>query len=170
VTLSRKGQTLNMPHPGKLRKLLNFRSRRAALAFCVLASCLALVVSLVLQWVVYDDWLHETGPLHVIGSVLAAVVTFTLIYERQRRVREQNEQMIRQFHTIAYMNDRIRNALQAIECSTYVSNPDATAQVRSSVENIEAVLRDVIADFRRPSAHQAPGIKSAAQRAGRRAG
>jgi integrase len=35
-------------------------------------SCLVLGSSLLLQWLVYDDWLHETGPVHIFGSALAA--------------------------------------------------------------------------------------------------
>jgi hypothetical protein len=44
------------------------------------------------------------------------------------------------------MNDRIRNALQAIECLTYLSQPQATEAVRQSVEVIDDVLREVLAD------------------------
>ena len=44
------------------------------------------------------------------------------------------------------MNDRIRNALQAIECLTYVAQPEATDSVRQSVNVIDSVLREVLAD------------------------
>lgn len=135
-----------------LARLVEFRSKTASIVFCILVSCLVLGCSLVLQWLVYDDWLHETGPIHIFGSGLAAALTFTLVYERQKRIRERDERMQRHFQAIADMNDRIRNALQAIECSTYVSNPRATEPVRASVDAIEAVLRQALATFPRPSA------------------
>jgi hypothetical protein len=54
--------------------------------------------------------------------------------------------MIRRFETISQMNDRIRNALQAIECVTYVSHPNATDTVTQEVDAIDRVLREVLAD------------------------
>ncbi len=52
--------------------------------------------------------------------------------------------MLRRFERIAEMNDRIRNALQVIECVTYASNPQATAPVRDAVDVIEGVLHEVL--------------------------
>ncbi|HWC20092.1 MAG TPA: hypothetical protein VG498_23965, partial [Terriglobales bacterium] len=40
----------------------------------VAASCGVLVVSLILQWLVYDDWLRQTGPLHLVGTSIAAAL------------------------------------------------------------------------------------------------
>jgi hypothetical protein len=53
-------------------------SRIAALS--IGASCGVLIVSLVVQWVVYDDWLHQTGPLHLIGTSIAAGLTFIYVF------------------------------------------------------------------------------------------
>jgi hypothetical protein len=52
--------------------------------------------------------------------------------------------MLRRFETIGQMNDRIRNALQAIECATYATNPQATEPVRNAVDVIEGVLQEVL--------------------------
>jgi hypothetical protein len=51
--------------------------------------------------------------------------------------------MLLRFETIARMNDRVRNALQTIECVTYLSDPEATQPVREAVEVIDDVLQDV---------------------------
>ncbi|MGC2695118.1 MAG: hypothetical protein WA738_04940, partial [Candidatus Angelobacter sp.] len=44
------------------------------------------------------------------------------------------------------MNDRIRNALQAIECLNYVAQPEATESVRQSVNVIDSVLREMLSE------------------------
>ena len=55
--------------------------------------------------------------------------------------------MVRRMEMILHMNDRIRNALQAIECLTYVAQPEATEAVRQSVNVIDSVLREVERPF-----------------------
>jgi hypothetical protein len=116
------------------------------LLFCFIASFFVLIVSLSLQWLVYRDWLREGGPLRLVGSVLAALLTFAWILRWQLSVRNRHREMVRRFETIARMNDRIRNALQVIECATYASSPNATEPVRSAVDTIDGVLREVLAD------------------------
>ncbi|HWC20091.1 MAG TPA: hypothetical protein VG498_23960 [Terriglobales bacterium] len=44
------------------------------------------------------------------------------------------------------MNDRIRNALQAIECITYAADPSAAKSLREAVEVIDGVLREFVSD------------------------
>jgi hypothetical protein len=51
--------------------------------------------------------------------------------------------MLRRFETIARANDRVRNALQTIECVTYLSRPEETQQVRDAVKVVDDVLQDV---------------------------
>jgi hypothetical protein len=114
--------------------------------FSLIASCSVLVCSLLIQWFVYYDWLHETGPFRIIGTCLAAFLTFGFVYRWQMEVRERQLQMLRRFETIARMNDRVRNALQTIECVTYLSRPEATESVREAVDAIDGVLREVLAD------------------------
>jgi hypothetical protein len=114
--------------------------------FSFLASFCVLGAALLVQWLVYDDWLHETGPVRIVGSSIATVLTFVFVLRWQFAVREKERETIRRFELISRMNDRIRNALQAIECLTYLSQPQATEAVRQSVEVIDDVLREVLAD------------------------
>lgn len=108
----------------------------------LIASCLVFAFSIALQWVVYDDWLHRTGPMRFIGTTLAAALTFMVILQWQLARRQKEKELLHRFHTISQMNDRIRNALQVIECTVYVSQPQATAPIRQAVEIIDAALRD----------------------------
>ncbi len=88
---------------------------------------------------------HRTG-LHFVGSVLAGVLTCVFALRWQFSVRERGVEMLRRFETIGQMNDRIRNALQAIECATYATNPQATEPVRNAVDVIEGVLQEVLVE------------------------
>jgi hypothetical protein len=112
----------------------------------VAASCFVLLVSLLIQWLVYDDWLRRTGPLRIVGTSIAAVITLMFMLRWQYSIRKQQREMIRRFELISRMNDRIRNALQAIACVTYVSQPEATETVRREVNAIDGVLREVLSD------------------------
>jgi|SRR5579872_220967 hypothetical protein len=112
----------------------------------LLASSCVLAASLFIQWFVYDDWLHQTGPLRIVGTSIAAAVTFAFVLRWQYAVREKQREMVRRFEMISRMNDRIRNALQAIECLTYLSQPEATEPVRQAVDTIDGVLREVLAN------------------------
>ncbi len=114
--------------------------------YAFLASSFVLFVSLIIQWVVYDDWLRRTGPLHLVGTSIAALVTLIFAVRWQNSVNHREQELVRQFEIILQMNDRIRNALQAIECVTYLADPQATESVRQSVNNIDAVLREVLED------------------------
>ena len=121
-------------------------SRMRIFFISLFASFLVLVVSLVIQWLVYDDWLRHTGPLRIVGTAIAAMITLAFMLRWQYSIREQQRNMIRRFELISHMNDRIRNALQAIECVTYVAQPEATAVVRQEVNAIDKVLRDVLSE------------------------
>jgi hypothetical protein len=102
--------------------------------------------SLLAQWLIYDDWLHWTGPLRIVGTCIATALTFLFALRWQLSIRERQLEMVRRMEMILRMNDRIRNALQAIECLTYVAQPEATESVRQSVNVIDSVLREVLAD------------------------
>lgn len=115
-------------------------------ALSIVASCLVFAISLAMQWIVYDDLLHRSGPLRFVGTTLLALLTFTVILNLQMgRVRKQKE-LLQRFQTISEMNDRIRNALQVIECTVYVSQPKATAPIRQAVDAIDAALRQACSD------------------------
>ncbi len=125
--------------------IIRLSSNRKFLVYSLLASSFVLIVSLVLQWVVYDDWMHQTGPLRIIGTGIAALITFVFVLAWQRGVERREREIIQRMEMILEMNDKIRNALQAIECLTYLAQPEATTAVRESVNNIDAVLRQVLA-------------------------
>jgi hypothetical protein len=114
--------------------------------YAFLASSFVLFVSFAIQWIVYDDWLRQTGPFHLVGTTIAALVTFIFALRWQNAVNQREQELVRHFEMILQMNDRIRNSLQAIECVTYLSDPKATESVRQSVNNIDAVLRAVLED------------------------
>ena len=121
------------------------------------ASLAVLTASLLAQWLIYDDWLHQTGPLRIVGTCIATAVTFVFALRWQLAIRERQLEMVRRMEMILRMNDRIRNALQAIECLTYVAQPEATESVRQSVDVIDSVLREVLADSGQP--HEATRAK-----------
>lgn len=111
----------------------------------LVASCVVFAFSLALQWVVYDDWLHRTGRMRFVGTTLAAVLTFMVILQWQVARKHKEKELMQRFRTISQMNDRIRNALQVIECTVYVSQPQATAPIRQAVEVIDEALREAYA-------------------------
>lgn len=123
-----------------------------------LAGFSILALAIFLQWLIYDDWLHDRGPLRLVGSLLAGILMFASAWRWQVHVRQRKLEMLRRFETIQWMTDRIRNALQAIECITYVADPKATDSVRNSVEVIEEVLHEVLAEHgESPSLHMVRG-------------
>ena len=130
------------------------------LFFSTVSGFVALAVVLWLQWLIYNDWLHRGGPLRIVGSVLAGVLTFVFVSHWQSAIRERKIEMLRRFETIQQMNDRIRNALQVIECATYATNPRATEPVRNAVDIIAEVLQEVLVEAH--PAFPAASAKSAA--------
>jgi hypothetical protein len=102
------------------------------------------VIALGLQWLVYDDWMHNSAPLHLVGSAFTFFLTFVFVYRWQLAARRRKLETLRRFETIRWMNDRIRNSLQAIECIVYATNPHVTDPVKDSVDTIERVLEEVL--------------------------
>jgi hypothetical protein len=103
------------------------------------------LVAIFLQWLVYDDLMHRNGPLRLVGSLLASALTFAFAYRWKLRTRRQKIEMLQRFEKIKWMNDRIRNSLQAIECIAFCFNPHVTDPVRDAVDQIEDILQEVIA-------------------------
>lgn len=128
--------------------------------YSFLASCSVSIGSFVLQWIIYDDWLHETGPLRFVGTAVAAVITFFFVWRWQEGIRRRTADTQRRLLIIADMNDRIRNALQAIECITYAKDEAATQAVRDSVERIDMALRGMVAEVNGHGPSQSPVTKA----------
>lgn len=110
-----------------------------------LAGFSVFAIAIFFQWLIYDDWLHDRGPLRIVGSFLAGVLMFAFVWRWQFVIRRRKIEMLRRLETIQWMTDRIRNSLQAIECLTYAANPSATEPVRNAVDIIEGVLDEVLA-------------------------
>lgn len=127
-------------------------STARVVVYSLLASFSVLAVSFALQRLVYHDWLHYTGQIHVVGTTIAAIITFAFVLSWHLGVRRAQIEARRRFELIAQMADRIRNAVQAIECLTYASDPDSTKAVRDAVQVIDAALRGVVAESR-PAQH-----------------
>lgn len=134
-------------------------SKGKIVLFSVLLAIPVLTASLLMQWIIYDDWLHRNG-LRIVGTCIAALVTFIFAMRWQIAVRERQLEMVRRLEMILGMNDRIRNALQAIECLTYVAQPEATEAVRQSVNVIDSVLREVLAESGHPQETGQPAAVS----------
>jgi len=112
----------------------------------ILAGIFVFAVAIFIQWLIYNDWLHDHGPVRVVGSSLAGALTFIGTWRWQMIVRRRKLEMLHRLETIKWMTDRIRNSLQAIECITYAASPEATEPVRDAVDVIERVLNDVLAE------------------------
>ena len=115
--------------------------------------------ALALQWLVYDDWMHRGGPLRLVGSAIAFLLTFAFAYRWQLAARRRKLETLRRFETIRWMNDRIRNSLQAIECLVYATNPHVTDPVKDAVDTIESVLDEVLSHAHPESHHEARGLQ-----------
>jgi len=113
--------------------------------FAFVTSLFVFIAALVLQWIVYDDWLHQRG-LRILGTSIAAIIAFFFVLRWQLEEVAKQQAMLRRFARIHEMNDKIRNALQIIECTTYVSQPDATAHIHEAVNAIDIALRQISTD------------------------
>lgn len=115
-----------------------------AIWFSSIAAGIAVfALAIFLQWLIYDDWMHR-GGLRIVGSAVAAVLACIVAHRWQIAIRIRKVEMLHRFETIKWMNDRIRNALQAIECVTYAADPTATESVKGAVDVIEGVLNEVL--------------------------
>lgn len=121
-------------------------SQATILLKSLIAGGAVLTATLLIQWLVYDDWMHWKGPLRVVGSILAGFLTFLWCSHWQVVRRRRQIEMLQRLQTIAWMNDRIRNALQAIECVDYEANSRATESVRDAVSVIDRVLSEVLSE------------------------
>ena len=123
--------------------------------FAVVCGLGVFFFAIAVQWLVYDDWMHSNGPLRLIGSGCAFLITFVFAYRWQLAARKRKLETLRRFETIRWMNDRIRNSLQAIECLVYATNQHVTDPVKDAVDTIETILDEVLSGER-------PEIKNSA--------
>jgi len=115
-------------------------SKLQVLLYSFLSSCSVILLSLILQWLIYADWLRDPGPVRLVGTLLASIVTFLFVWLWQERIRREKVETQRRLELIAEMNDRIRNALQTIDCIAYLDE-GATETVRHAVDVIDSALR-----------------------------
>ena len=124
-------------------------------------------VAIFLQWLIYDDWMHDHVPVRLVGSGLAAALATFVVMRWQLVLRRRREEMLRRFETIRWMNDRIRNSLQKIDLLAFANNSHATEAVSEAVDAIEDVLHEVLAETH--SAALDPRFEPAGPRPGRSA-
>jgi len=113
--------------------------------YSALTGVIVFPAAILVLWLIYNDFLNYEGPLRIIGSLIAAVLAALFTAGRMRETRRRKLEILHRFETIKWMTDRIRNSLQAIECITYVNNPEATASDSGAVATIEDVLKEVLA-------------------------
>jgi hypothetical protein len=131
------------------------------LVFALTTALSVLVIGVGLQWIIYVHWMNESGPVRLVGAFIAAGVSFAFVFHWQEQVRARQREVMRRLQVIADMNDRIRNALQAIDCSLYAANPTMSKQAHDAIERIDSVLREVVSDSTgfRPSSKPRPAVK-----------
>jgi hypothetical protein len=103
-------------------------------------------IAILLQWLIYDDWLRDPGPVRVVGSMLSLVLTALFVYRWQETKRREKIAILKRLETIKWMNDRIRNSLQAIECVVFANHQHVTDPVRDAVDAIENVLEEMLSE------------------------
>jgi hypothetical protein len=118
-----------------------FRSSLEIILSALVASLLVSTGSLVLQWVVYEELLLRTGQWRLTGTALATILTFLFLCRWQLAERKRQREMQQRLDIISEMNDRIRNALQIIQVTSYLSQPNATAPIREAIDAIDVALR-----------------------------
>ena len=131
-------------------------SETSIIALSVLSGLSVFALALILQWVIYDDWLDRNGPVRVVGSAISCLLTAFFVYRWQEAKRAEKIEVLKRIETIRWMNDRIRNSLQAIECLVFAANPHVTDPVRDAVDAIEDVLQEMLSDTPSPPGPDPP--------------
>jgi hypothetical protein len=117
---------------------------RSDVEIWIMSMCAGVVVflgALLLQWVIYDRFLHEDG-LRFIGSVISAAFAVFLVQSMSLRTRRSRLRELHRLESIALLNHHIRNALQAILCCSQTS--ESGEVIRNSVNRIDWVLSEVL--------------------------
>lgn len=71
----------------------------------------AFAIAILIQWMIYDNWMHWQGLLRIVGSALAGVIAGTVAAHRQSVLRKKKIQLLRRIESIPQITDRLRNAL-----------------------------------------------------------
>jgi hypothetical protein len=121
-------------------------SRTSIVLLSILSGLGTFSIAILLQWLIYDDWLHANGPLRLVGSVLTFVLTSIFVFRWQEAKRQEKIAVLKRLETIRWMNDRIRNSLQAIECVVFANHQHVTDPVRDAVDLIENVLEEMLSE------------------------
>lgn len=74
-------------------------SRAKILLFSLAAGAALFAVTILLQWLVYDDWMHWEGPLRIVGSALAGALAFLLAAHWQLVWRSRKMELPQRFET-----------------------------------------------------------------------
>jgi hypothetical protein len=98
-------------------------------------------VALVIQWIIYDRFLHQDG-LRFVGSVISGACAALLVHGMSLQTRRSRLSELHRLECIALMNHHIRNALQAIVCCS--GSSESAEIIHDSVNRIERVLSDVL--------------------------
>lgn len=122
------------------------RSNKALWLSSIGAGVAVFGLALWLQWLIYDDWMHWKGPLRMVGSAVAGVLTALFTHRWQRVARQREMERRRRLEAIQRVNDQVRNSLQAIECVTYAHDPQTTYHVRTAIDAIEQTLQEALPD------------------------
>ena len=122
-------------------------SNASVVLVSVFSGLVVFFLAILLQWLIYNDWLHRNGPLRLVGSAVAFFLTSLFAYRWQLAKRAEKIEVLKRIEAIQWMNDRIRNSLQAIECVVYATNPHVTDPVRDAVDSIEDVLQEMLSEM-----------------------
>jgi hypothetical protein len=119
-------------------------SRRRIYLSSIASGALVMGAAMFIQWLIYDDWLHDSGPLRIVGSFLAGALTFAFSYRLQESSHHRQMEARRRSEAIRLAHDRVRNSLQAIECVTYAHDPLTAEPIKNAVDVIERTLEEAL--------------------------
>jgi hypothetical protein len=133
---------------------LKIRSDAEILILSQASGLVVFLGALVIQWIIYDRFLHQDG-LRLVGSVIAGGFGALLVHVMNLQTRRSRLSELRRLEDIALLNHHIRNALQAIVCCS--GSSESAEIIHESVDRIERVLYDVLGRIERePKAPETP--------------
>ncbi len=125
------------------------------------------------QWLIYDDWLHDSGPVRIVGSLLAGTLMFAVAFRWQIGVRARRLEILHRFETIRWMNDRIPATLcrpSSASPTTRTPRPPTRSAAGCRLHRVRPPgrpLADTHAPTPHPTAHQRESIQNSLVRAWR---